>query len=104
METHSVLAKKNFKISSYGTGDKVKIPGPTPCKFLFHKHKRQTTQKKWKTFHISDQPNVYPFGDTTYEEIYNDLIQKDKKLYTGWYLIFYWFKLVSVDPGRALIK
>jgi len=59
METHSVLAKKNFKISSYGTGDKVKIPGPTPY-----------------------QPNVYPFGDTTYEEIYNDLIQKDKKLYT----------------------
>ena len=34
METHSVLAKKNFKISSYGTGDKVKIPGPTPCKLI----------------------------------------------------------------------
>lgn len=59
MEAHSVLSKRNFQVSSYGTGDKVKIPGKTPR-----------------------EPNVYPFG-TTYEEIYRDLVQKDKQLYTG---------------------
>jgi len=57
MEAHSVLSKRNFKISSYGTGEKVKIPGKSP----------------W-------EPNVYPFG-TTYEEIYRDLVKKDKKIY-----------------------
>lgn len=59
MEAHSVLSKRNFQVSSYGTGDKVKIPGKTPR-----------------------EPNVYPFG-TTYEEIYQDLVKKDKQLYTG---------------------
>ena len=42
-----------------GTGEKVKIPGKSP----------------W-------EPNVYPFG-TTYEEIYKDLVKKDKKIYKG---------------------
>ena len=60
METHSVLAKKNFKISSYGTGDKVKIPGPTPCKFLFHK--RQTTQKNEKRFIFQISPMFIPLA------------------------------------------
>lgn len=59
MEAHSVLSKRNFTVSSYGTGDKIKIPGKSPR-----------------------EPNVYPFG-TTYKEIYKDLINKDKKLYTG---------------------
>jgi hypothetical protein len=60
MEGHAVLAKKGFRVGSYGTGEKVKIPGKTPR-----------------------EPNVYPFG-ISYDDIYKDLVQKDKKLYTGW--------------------
>jgi len=58
MESHSVLSKRNFLVSSYGTGEKIKIPGKS-----------------------SREPNVYPFG-TTYEEIHKDLVSKDKQLYT----------------------
>ncbi|KAK0079568.1 hypothetical protein PV325_001073 [Microctonus aethiopoides] len=58
MEAHAFLSKKGFNVKSYGTGDKVKLPGSGP-----------------------DRPNVYDFG-TTYEEIYNDLLTKDKQLYT----------------------
>jgi len=58
MEAHSVLAKKNFLVSSYGTGNQIKIPGKS-------KH----------------EPNIYPFG-TTYEAIYKDLCSKDRALYT----------------------
>ncbi|XP_044750837.1 RNA polymerase II subunit A C-terminal domain phosphatase SSU72 [Coccinella septempunctata] len=58
MEAHAFLAKKGFDIKSYGTGDKVKIPGSA-----------------------ADRPNVYDFG-TSYEDIYQDLLLKDKSLYT----------------------
>ncbi|XP_045471092.1 RNA polymerase II subunit A C-terminal domain phosphatase SSU72 [Harmonia axyridis] len=58
MEAHAFLAKKGFDIKSYGTGDKVKIPGSA-----------------------ADRPNVYEFG-ISYEEIYQDLLLKDKSLYT----------------------
>lgn len=50
-------SKKGFDVKSYGTGDKVKLPGPSP-----------------------DRPNCYDFG-TSYDEIYTDLLQKDKSLY-----------------------
>ncbi|KAF4528020.1 hypothetical protein B566_EDAN002203, partial [Ephemera danica] len=50
--------KKGYCVKSYGTGDKVKLPGPA-----------------------ADRPNVYDFG-STYEEIYQDLMNKDKTLYT----------------------
>ncbi|KAG8231862.1 hypothetical protein J437_LFUL011767 [Ladona fulva] len=58
MEAHAFLSKKGFDVKSFGTGDKVKLPGPAP-----------------------DRPNCYEFG-ATYEEIYQDLMAKDKALYT----------------------
>lgn len=57
MEAHSILKKKGYNISSYGTNKTIKIPGPSAA-----------------------EPNVYPFG-TTYAEIYSDLLQKDPALY-----------------------
>ncbi|KAK9888554.1 hypothetical protein WA026_000800 [Henosepilachna vigintioctopunctata] len=58
MEAHSFLAKKGFDVKSFGTGDKVKIPGSS-----------------------ADRPNIYEFG-TSYDDIYQDLLFKDKALYT----------------------
>jgi len=59
MEAHGFLAKKGFKVRSFGTGEKVKLPGTA-----------------------ADKPNVYEFGAFTYDEIYNDLSTKDKAYYT----------------------
>ncbi|XP_067006201.1 RNA polymerase II subunit A C-terminal domain phosphatase SSU72 [Anabrus simplex] len=58
MEAHAFLSKKGFLVKSFGTGDKVKLPGTAP-----------------------DKPNCYEFG-ITYEEIYQDLLLKDKSFYT----------------------
>lgn len=58
MEAHAVLAKKNFDVKSYGTGKMIRIPGPS-----------------------KNVPNSYEFG-TSYEDIYQDLVKKDKKMYT----------------------
>ena len=46
MEGHSVLVKKNFKTKSFGTGDRIKIPGRS-----------------------MKEPNVYPFGKIVFERI-----------------------------------
>ncbi|XP_041377683.1 RNA polymerase II subunit A C-terminal domain phosphatase SSU72-like [Gigantopelta aegis] len=58
MEAHSFLGKKGFRVRSFGTGNQVKLPGPSP-----------------------DKPNIYDFN-CTYDEMYKDLIQKDSDLYT----------------------
>ncbi|KAH8038861.1 hypothetical protein HPB51_003733 [Rhipicephalus microplus] len=50
-------AKKGFKVRSFGSGAQVKLPGSAP-----------------------DKPNVYDFG-VTYEQMYQDLMEKDKALY-----------------------
>ncbi|KAK8810584.1 hypothetical protein WA158_007159 [Blastocystis sp. Blastoise] len=58
VETHDLFMKNGMKVSSYGTGSKVKLPG-----------KRQ------------DTPKIYPFG-TTYAAILADLIKTDEDLFT----------------------
>jgi len=57
MEAHARLSKKGFNVLSFGTGDKIKLPGPS-----------------------LNQPNVYEFG-TTYGEIWMDLVRKDEDMY-----------------------
>uniref|UniRef100_UPI00358E9B92 RNA polymerase II subunit A C-terminal domain phosphatase SSU72-like n=1 Tax=Myxine glutinosa TaxID=7769 RepID=UPI00358E9B92 len=58
MEAHNLLSKKGINVRSFGTGLHVKLPGPSP-----------------------DKPNVYEFK-TSYEAMYQDLLQRDKELYT----------------------
>lgn len=52
MEAHAYLAKKKFKVKSFGTGDKVKLPG--------------TSQ---------NHPNIYEFG-TSYDDIVSSFYEK----------------------------
>ncbi|XP_024520465.1 RNA polymerase II subunit A C-terminal domain phosphatase ssu72 isoform X1 [Selaginella moellendorffii] len=57
MEAHALLQREGLDVSSYGTGNQVKLPGPT----------------------IRD-PNIYQFG-TPYTAIIEDLKNKDPDLY-----------------------
>ncbi|XP_062940419.1 RNA polymerase II subunit A C-terminal domain phosphatase SSU72-like [Cynocephalus volans] len=59
MEAHNVLSKRGFNVRSFGTATHVMLPGSTPHK-----------------------PNVYDFS-TTYDQMYNDLLRKDKEFYTS---------------------
>lgn len=58
MEAHNLLKKRGYKVQSFGTGNKVKLPGPT-----------------------IDAPNIYSF-DTSYAEQFRDLKRKDQSFYT----------------------
>lgn len=61
MAAHCLLLEKGFisnNVRSFGAGSSVKIPGAS-----------------------KDDPNVYRFGEATYEEILEDLKRQDEKLY-----------------------
>lgn len=58
MEGHCVLLQSNLNVKSYGTGTSCKLPG-----------KKQST------------PNIYPFQEHTYDDIYNDLVSQDEGFY-----------------------
>ncbi|XP_008521683.2 RNA polymerase II subunit A C-terminal domain phosphatase SSU72 like protein 3-like [Equus przewalskii] len=58
MEAHSILRKKGFSVRSFGTGSLVRLPGTA-----------------------RDLPVVYNFT-TTYKEMYNDLLRRDRQHYT----------------------
>lgn len=47
MEAHAFLAKKGFNVESFGTGDKVKLPGSAPDKVF-------TPLKNWLSFVFRD--------------------------------------------------
>uniref|UniRef100_A0A1I8B5S0 RNA polymerase II subunit A C-terminal domain phosphatase SSU72 n=1 Tax=Meloidogyne hapla TaxID=6305 RepID=A0A1I8B5S0_MELHA len=57
MEAHYFLKQRGFNVQSFGSGNYVKLPGPS-----------------------IDKPNIYDFDSITYEEIYQDLKNKDSKL------------------------
>lgn len=57
MEAHCILKRQGFDVSSYGTGQHVKLPGPS-----------------------IREPNVYEFG-TPYKQMFEELRRKDPELY-----------------------
>ncbi|VFQ94446.1 unnamed protein product [Cuscuta campestris] len=57
MEAHCLLKREGFDVSSYGTGQHVKLPGPS-----------------------LREPNVYDFG-TPYKLMFDELRRKDPELY-----------------------
>ena len=58
MEAHLQLATANYPVISFGTGSLVRLPGPSV-----------------------QQPNIFNFNKTSYDQIYNDLFTKDPRLY-----------------------
>nr|CAD2200585.1 unnamed protein product [Meloidogyne enterolobii] len=56
MEAHYFLKQRGFNVQSFGSGNYVKLPGPS-----------------------IDKPNIYDFDSITYDEIYQDLKNKDSK-------------------------
>eukprot|EP00835_Amoeboradix_gromovi_P002595 NODE_150_length_17275_cov_0.559618.p10 type:complete len:196 gc:universal NODE_150_length_17275_cov_0.559618:6320-6907(+) len=60
MEGHCVMLDAELDVKSYGTGTSCKLPG-----------KKQ------------NQPNIYKYGEATYQEIYEDLEKQDLEFYTN---------------------
>lgn len=58
MEAHKVLLQAGLEVTSYGAGSRVKLPSA---------HR--------------DNPNVFAFGETTYQHIYDTLMAEDPALY-----------------------
>ena len=58
MEAHKVLLHAGLEVTSYGAGSRVKLP---------RAHR--------------DNPNVFEFGETTYQHIYDTLMAEDPDLY-----------------------
>ena len=58
MEAHKVLLHAGLEVTSYGAGSRVKLPSA---------HR--------------DNPNVFEFGETTYQHIYDTLMAEDPDLY-----------------------
>ncbi|MCJ1458149.1 RNA polymerase II subunit A C-terminal domain phosphatase [Mycoblastus sanguinarius] len=58
MEAHLRLSLASYPVLSFGTGSLVRLPGPSIT-----------------------QPNVYPFNSTSYSHMYEELSQKDPRLY-----------------------
>ena len=57
MAAHLLLKQHGYNVSSFGTGTRVKLPGPA-----------------------ENMPNIYEFG-TPYAKIHRDLLEKDRALY-----------------------
>lgn len=58
MEGHLRLSAAGYPVVSFGTGTLVRLPGPSIT-----------------------QPNVYPFNTSSYSSMYDELEEKDPKLY-----------------------
>lgn len=58
MEGHLRLAAADYPVISFGTGSLVRLPGPS-----------------------IDRPNIYKFNESSYEKMYNELDEKDSRLY-----------------------
>lgn len=58
MEGHLRLAEAKYPVISFGTGSLVRLPGPS-----------------------ADKPNIFHFNESSYDNMYKELEEKDPRLY-----------------------